>query len=83
MDAYFLSDPLSLLPPPGSSALKILIKVPDYSEPMLANVKLTVLEAVSFKFGLDGYQACLGALQRRPPSSGLPIQQRADVREDL
>ena len=55
MNTYFLCDPLSMLPPSGPSNLKIFIEVPDYSEAMKPNVKLTVLEAVRFKFSFDIY----------------------------
>jgi hypothetical protein len=39
-------------------------------------VKVTVLEAVRFKFGNDGYQACLTA-------GPVPIKKRTDVKEQL
>jgi len=82
MNTYFLCDPLSMLPPAGPSALKILIEVLDYSKMMKSNVTLTVLEAVRFKFGLDTYQQCINALQRTPKPQFL-IEQRSDVKEDL
>jgi hypothetical protein len=76
MENYFLCDPLSLVPPPGPSALKILVEVPDYSAPMEPFVKLTVLEAVQLKFGSQMYQECLKA-------GPIPIQKRTDVKEQL
>jgi hypothetical protein len=82
MKQYFLCDPLMLLPPPGSSALKVLIEVPDYSRASRVIVRLTVLEAVSFKFGSDGYQACLDALQE-VPAKQIPMEERTDVQEEL
>ena len=82
MNTYFLSDPLSMLPPSGPSNLKILIEVPDYSEAMKPNVKLTVLEAVRFKFSFDIYEECIKAMQNLPIPQ-FPIENRRDVKEEL
>ena len=71
-----------LLPPPGSSALKVLIEVPDYSRASRVIVRLTVLEAVSFKFGSDDYQACLDALQE-VPAMQIPMEERTMFRRNF
>jgi hypothetical protein len=80
METYFLCDPLSLLPGvdgrPGPAALKLLVEVPNYSNVMEPLVKVTVLEAVQFKFGNDTYRRCSNA-------GPIPIQKRTDVREPL
>jgi len=76
-----LSDPLSMLPPSGPSNLKILIEVPDYSEAMKPNVKLTVLEAVRFKFSWrrdPGLNLFCGDMQK-PPTSGAGVHQKSAV----
>ena len=77
-----LCDPLSMLPPAGPSALKILVEVPDYSEVMKSNLILTVLEAVRFKFSFDTYEECIKAMQNLPRPQ-FPIDQRNDAKEDL
>jgi hypothetical protein len=44
--AYFLCDPISVLPDPGNrpeSALKLLIEIPDRGDSSLDNVRLTAL----------------------------------------
>ena len=83
MNTYFLCDPpMIMLPPTGPSALKILIEVSDYSEAIKANVESTVLEAVRFYFGDDGYQNCIEAL-KKIPGSALPIDKRNDLKEEL
>ena len=82
MNTYFLCDPLSMLPPAGPSALKILVEIPNYSEVMKSNLTLTVLEAVRFKFSFDTYEECIKAMQNLPHPQ-FSIEQRSDVKEDL
>jgi hypothetical protein len=79
MNTYFLCDPLSLWPAPegtGPSALRILVEVPNYSDAMEPLLKVTILEAVQFKFGDDGYQPCLKA-------GPVPTEKRSDVKEQF
>jgi hypothetical protein len=85
MNTYFLCDPLVLVPPPGSSALRILIEVPNFSDMMRPNVILTALEAIREHLGNEIYTQCIEEMKKRPPQPPppFPVDQRSDVKATL